>query len=91
MTKIQSFKEFTTESNATPINESGVWTIDKYFGQSSIVPDSFRDVTSRKDSVIIRKMEEDLADHLNAFWKKWRIPYRIDLHKKRYTYFPSAD
>ena len=91
MTKIKSFKEFATESNDTPINEGGVWTIDKYFGQNSIVPDSFRTVTSRKDSIIIRKMEEDLADHLNAFWKKWRIPYRIDLQKKRYTYFPSMD
>jgi len=76
---------------STSLNEGGVWTIDKYFGLNSIVPDRFRSVTTREQGVQIRNMEKDLADHLNAFWKKWKIPYKIDLNKKRYTYFPGME
>lgn len=76
---------------STTLNEGGVWTIDTYFKLNSIVPDRFRNVLTRDDSVQIRNMEKDLADHLNAFWKKWKIPYKIDLNKKRYYYFPGME
>jgi hypothetical protein len=43
---------------STSLNEGGVWTIDKYFGLNSIVPDRFRNVTSREQGVTIRKMQK---------------------------------
>jgi len=66
------------------MNEVGLWTIDKYMTQSSLVPGRFQTIRNDKEREKKRAVEKDLAYHLNTFWKKWKIPYRIDLSKKSY-------
>lgn len=66
------------------INEVGLWTIDKYMTNSALVPGRFQTVRNDKEREKKRAVEKDLAQHLNTFWKKWGIPFRIDLSKKPY-------
>lgn len=47
-----------------------------------LVPGSFATVKNDRDREKKRAIEQDLAYHLNSFWKKWNFPYRIDLTKK---------
>lgn len=68
----------------TSINEIGVWTIDKYMTQSALVPSRFHTIRNDREKEKKKAVERDLAYHLNSFWKKWKIPYRIDLSKKPY-------
>ena len=90
--KKQNIKVRFTDSNIkmkmyskenTSINEIGVWTIDAYM-TTALVPARFHTVLNDKDREKKRAVERDLAYHLNTFWKKWKIPYRIDLSKKSY-------
>jgi len=65
------------------IKEVGSWRIDHYTGKSPgrLTPRNFATVKNDKDREKKRAMERDLAYHLNTFWKKWKVPFRIDLSK----------
>ena len=78
-----NFKMKMYSKENTSINEIGVWTIDAYMTKA-LVPARFHRVLNDKDREKKRAVERDLAQHLNTFWKKWNIPYRIDLNKKSY-------
>ena len=67
------------------IRELGVWRIDHYTGSKpgTIVPAKMiATVLNDKDKEKKKAVERDLAGTLNTFWKRWKIPFRIDLNKK---------
>jgi hypothetical protein len=67
------------------IREFGVWRIDHYTGSKpgTIVPAKMiATVLNDKDKEKKKAVEKDLAGTLNTFWKRWKIPFRIDLNKK---------
>ena len=64
------------------LNEIGLWRIDHYTNsKKGLVPGRFATVRNEKDREKKRAVEKDLAQTLNGFWKRWSIPYRIDLSK----------
>ena len=67
------------------LREIGAWRIDHYTGSNpgTIVPGKMvGTVLNDKDKEKKRAVEKDLATTLNLFWKRWKIPFRIDLSKK---------
>ena len=68
------------------LNEVGLWRIDNYTGKNpgTIVPAKMvATIKTDKDREKKRAVEKDLAGLLNNFWKRWSIPFRIDLSKTR--------
>lgn len=64
------------------LNEVGLWRIDQYTNSDKgLVPGRFATVKNEKDREKKRALEKDLAQTLNGFWKRWSIPYRIDITK----------
>lgn len=64
------------------LNEIGLWRIDQYTNSDKgLVPGRFATVKNEKDKEKKRALEKDLAQTLNGFWKRWSIPYRIDITK----------
>ena len=64
------------------LNEVGLWRIDHYTNsKKGLVPGRFATVKNEKDKEKKRALEKDLAQTLNGFWKRWSIPFRIDLSK----------